>query len=106
MSDRRETLREQIARGLGRGAGGFQPLAYSEPEPEAVDGDVEPGDYAKTLNRTRAIYGEVMKVTRRGMVILRGRTQPGAYLETVSAHKESVQLLGKGNGAQMVERDA
>ena len=104
MSDRREIVKEQIARGLKQGFY-TQPLASSESEGGGIGGKIEPGDGVKTLNRRQAIYGEVIRVAANGMATMRGRTQPGAQLQTVSAHVENLELLGKGNGAELVARD-
>lgn len=59
----------------------------------AMSGKIEVGDYVKTLHLTKAVYGKVTGTRRKGKVlILRGRTQPGAPLVTRETSPENLEL--------------
>jgi hypothetical protein len=60
---------------------------------EALVGEIGVGDYVKTLHLAKAVYGKVTGTRRKGRVlVVLGRTQPGAPLVTREASPENLDL--------------
>lgn len=78
--------------------------AFEEEEEGALTGVIEIGDYVKTLNRTRAIYGKVTDVHKPWAIIM-GITQPGKPLERKRVNLEDLELTYKA-GTLPPERKA
>ena len=73
---------------------------------EGVDGDVEAGDYVKTLHRRQALYANVLSVDRKRRATIEGRTQAGRPLQRDRTSVENLELLSKGDGAARVAAEA
>jgi hypothetical protein len=61
-----------------------------------LTGEVEIGDEVKTLHFKRAVYGVVTRISKKKIATVRGETQPGAGLRTISAHVENLAIIKKG----------
>lgn len=58
-----------------------------------LPGEIKVGDAVRTLNRKQAVYGRVTFINKKKVATVKGRTQPGAPVQSVDAHVENLDLI-------------